>query len=180
MVYRRICQFRPIRRMCLPPHICTIQVPRRCRLINRLLLPSRSNQSHSMVTQGIHQLPFAVIHRIQDTEPNMGIIRTILPRPHHRMGIPLISGRRILGIPHSPCQLDILRRRRQPLLLPSINTEEMVKFLVDKEKEERSPKVQLNDVLVLCFKFWLIKVCRFHSSLILCLLSGFHNLVFLL
>ena len=127
-----------------------------------------------------HQLPFAVIHRIQDTEPNMGIIRTILPRPHHRMGIPLISGRRILGIPHSPCQLDNLRRRRQPLLLPSINTEEMVKFLVDKEKEERSPKVQLNDVLVLCFKFWLIKVCRFHSSLILCLLSGFHNLVFLL
>ena len=34
--------------------------------------------------------------------------------------------------------------------------------------------------LVLCFKFRLIKVCRFHSSLTLCLLSGFHDLVFLL
>ena len=141
MVYRRISRFLLIRRMCLLRHICTIQVPRRCRLISRL--PSRSNQSYSMVTQGTQQLPNAVIHRKQDTEPNMGIIRTILPRLHH-MGIPLISGRRILGIPHSPCQLGILHRRRQLLLLPSLNTEEMVKFLVDKEREENPPKVQLD------------------------------------
>ena len=132
--------------MCLPLDICTIQVPRHCPLINRLL-PSRSNQSYSTITQGTHQLPIVVIHRIQDTEPNMGIIRTILTHPHHRMGI-LISGRRILGIPHSLCQPGILHRRRR-LLLPTLNTEEMVKFLVDKEKEEKSPKVHLNDVLVL-------------------------------
>ena len=44
-------------------------------------------------------------------------------------------------------QSGILYLRRQ-LLLPSIDTEEMVKFLVDKEKEEKSPKVQLLDVLV--------------------------------
>ena len=138
MVCLRISRFRLIRHMCLPPHICTIQAPRRCRLINRLL-PSRSNQSHSIITQGMHQLPIAVIHRMQDTEPNKGIIRIILPHPHHRMGILLISGRRILGIPHSPCQLGILHRLRQ-LLLPTLNTEEMVNFLVDKEKEEKPPK----------------------------------------
>ena len=138
MVYRRISRFRLIRRMCHPPHICTIQLPRRCRLINRLL-PSSSKQSHSTITQGIHQLPIAVIHRMQDTEPNKGIIRIILPRPHHRMGILLISGRRILGIPHSPCQRGILHRHRQ-LLLPTLNTEEMVNFLVDKEKEVKPPK----------------------------------------
>ena len=138
MVYRRISRFRLIRRMCHPSHICTIQLPRRCRLINRLL-PSSSKQSHSTITQGIHQLPIAVIHRMQDTEPNKGIIRIILPRPHHRMGILLISGRRILGIPHSPCQRGILHRHRQ-LLLPTLNTEEMVNFLVDKEKEVKPPK----------------------------------------
>jgi hypothetical protein len=59
------------------------------------------------------------------------------------MGIPLIGGRRILGISHSPFQPGIVHRRRQ-LLLPSLNAEEMVKFLVDKEKEKKSPKVQIN------------------------------------
>lgn len=140
MVYPRTSRFPVIPHKCHRQHICTIQVPRRCRLINRLL-PSRSNQSYSMATQGTQQLLIAVIHRKQDTEPSMGIIRTILPRPHHRMGIPLISGRRrILGIPHSPCQSGILHRRRQLFLVPSLNTEEMVKFLVDRENEENSPR----------------------------------------
>jgi hypothetical protein len=142
-VHPRTSRFPVIPHKCHPQHICTIQVPRRCRLTNRLL-PSRSNQSYSMVTQGTQQqLLNAVIHRNQDTEPNMGIIRTILPRPHH-MGIPLISGRRILGIPHSPCQSGILHRRLQLLLLPSIITEEMVNFLVDKENKEKSHKVLLD------------------------------------
>ena len=62
-----------------------------------------------------------------------------------------------MGILHSPCQSGILRRYPQ-LLLPCINTEEMVKLLVDRRKE-KSLKVQL-DVLV-CYKFYFIKVCRF-------------------
>ena len=41
MVYPRISRFRLIRRICLPPDICTIQIPRTCRLIN-WILPSRS------------------------------------------------------------------------------------------------------------------------------------------
>ena len=94
--------------------------PCRCRLVNRLLLPSRSHQSHSMVTQGTHQLPVAVIHRIQD----MNLTWVYPTLPHRPMGIPLTSGRRILGIPHSSCQSGILLRRRQLLLLRSINTEE--------------------------------------------------------
>ena len=167
MVYRRISRFRLIRHMCLPPHICTIQVPRHCRLINNRFLPSRSNRLLNTVTQGTHQLLIAVIHRIQDTEPSMGIIRIILTHPHHRMGIPLTSGRRILGIPHSPCQLGIFHRRRQLLLLPSINTEEMVKVLVDKEKGEKPPNVQFVSAST---SVCLIKACCFHSSLILCVI----------
>ena len=89
-----------------------------------------SQSRQSVVGYGTHQLPITVIHSIKDTEPNVVIIRTILPRPHHRMGIAFISGKRIIGISHSPCQSGILHRRRQ-LLLPIINTE-MVKFLADK------------------------------------------------
>jgi hypothetical protein len=141
IVYRHTSLCLVTHHMFLHRHICTIQVPRRHRLI-RLLLRC-SNQSYSMATRGTPQPLTAVIHRKQDTEPNMGIIRTIQHHPHHHMGIPLISGRRILGIPHSPCQSGILHRRRRLLLLSSLNTEEMVKFLVDKE-EEKPPKVQLN------------------------------------
>jgi hypothetical protein len=104
MVYRRTSRIQLICRMCLPLHICTIQVPHRCHL-------SRSNQSHSIITQDTHQLPIAVM---KDAEPNKGIIRTILSRPHHRMCMLLISGQRILGILHSPCQSGILHRRRIP------------------------------------------------------------------
>ena len=42
----------------------------------------------------VAQYDYPVIHQIQDTEPKMGIIRTILPRLHRRMDIPLISGKR--------------------------------------------------------------------------------------
>ena len=167
MVHPPTSRFQLIRRMCLPQHIFTIQVLHRCRLIN-LLLPNHSNQSPSMVTQGTHQTPTAVIHRIQDTEPNTGIIRTILPHLHHHTGTPLINGRGILGIHHSPRQSGILHlhRCRQLLLLLSLNMEETVKFPVDKEKGEKLLNVQ--PMFCLCFKSCLIKVCRFHSSLILC------------
>ena len=163
MVYQCIPQFRLIRRMCFPPHICIIPVS--CRLINRL--PSRT-----VWLARVHN------HRVQDTDHNMGIILHP-PHWHHRMGIPLINGRHILSILHKPCQSNILHRRRQLLVLPSINTAETVKFLVYKEKGEESPKVQLDDVLVSASSSVSSK-SRFHSSLILCLLSGFHNLVFLL
>ena len=65
-----------------------------------------------------------------------GIICTILTRPY-RMDVFLFSGRCILGIPHSPCKLGILHRRRQ-LLLPTLHMEEIVNFLVDKEKGEKN------------------------------------------
>ena len=62
---------------------------------------------------------------MQDTEPNylMGIISTILPRPHQRMGILLIIGQHILGSPRQP---GILRRRRVLLLL-TLHTDEIYK-----------------------------------------------------
>lgn len=139
MVYQPTSPFLITHHTLLPRHICTIQVLRRRQLI-RLL--SCSNQSYSMATRGTPQPLTAVIHRKQDTEPNMGIIRTILHRPHH-MGIPLISGRRILGIPHSPCQLGIIHRPRRLLLLSSLNMEEVVKFPMGMV-EGKPPKVQLN------------------------------------
>jgi hypothetical protein len=48
-----------------------------------------------------------------------------------------------MGIPHSPCKPGILHRRRE-LLLPTLNTEEIVIFLVNKEKEEKPPKVPVS------------------------------------
>ena len=87
----------------------------------------------------------------------LGIIRSILSFPHHRMDIPFISGRRILGIPHS---LATWVAHPRWLLLPSINTEETANFLADKEKEEQPPKVQLDDVLA-CFKFSLKSIAFF-------------------
>ena len=108
-VYLRISQFRLIRRMCLSPHMY------RPGFINRLF-PSRS------------KLP--------------AISRTVwLPRVH--IDFPSHTGHGTqhgyyptrMGIAHSPCQSGILHQRRQ-LLLPSINTEESVKFLVDQEKAE--------------------------------------------
>ena len=77
-------------------------------------------------------------HHIQDTEPNTGIIRTILPRPTTAWICPLSVGA-YSGYPPQPlsAELRILHRCRQFLLLPNIDTEETVKFLVDKEKEKK-------------------------------------------
>jgi hypothetical protein len=155
-----------------------MQAPRR-RLFNRLLIHSRRNQAHNMVIRGTPESNIAVIHRRQDTEPNMGIIRIILHHLRHHMGIPLISGRRILAIPHSPCQLGILHRRRRLLLPPSSNKEEIV---VDKENEEKlaefssmfsfacAPNLSASNS---------VKVCAFILSR--CVVVWFvHNFVFLL
>jgi hypothetical protein len=66
----------------------------------------------------------------------MGIIRAILPRPHWHP-------------PHGYPPEPLHAGHRRQLLLPTLNTEEMVIFLVDKEKEEKPPKVLVQlDVLV--------------------------------
>ena len=109
---------------------------------------------------------------MQDTEPNylMGIICTILPRPHQRMGILLISGQRILGSPRQP---GILRRRRV-LLLPTLHTDEIYKWTfwwTRRKRGEKPPKEFSSTFQLSAFKFCRIKVCRFHSFW-----SGFHHL----
>ena len=99
-----------------------------------------SSQTQESVTQhGTHQLPITVIHRIQDTEPNMVIIRTTPPPPLH--GYSPYRWLAYSGYPPQPLPV-----RHPPLAstvapAASINMEETMKFLVDKEKEEISPKV---------------------------------------
>ena len=85
-----------------PPRLC---LP----LSSHQLFPSRSDQLHSIIIQGTHQLPITVIHRVQDTKLNKGIICTILPGP---------SSLLVAGVFYPP--------------LPNLNMEDLVN-LADKE-----------------------------------------------
>ena len=115
-----------------PPHvhICTIQVP--CRLINRLL-PSCSNQSHSMVTQGTWTWTSHRSDPWSHTGHGNQHEYYPTPTPTHRMGIPLTSGRRIpVGHPPSASTAPPAAQHKH-----GGNSE----ILVDKEEEEKSPTV---------------------------------------
>ena len=94
-----------------------------------------------------------------------------LPHEH-----PLITG------PYSvyPPRSGFLHRRRQLLLLPGINTEERIHFLVDKEKEEKSPKIHLDDVLVSVSSSDSSRSKSVAFIPLILKLFGFQNLVFLL
>ena len=134
MVFWRISRFQPIHRMCLLPHICTILVP----LIDDFLpVAARTVWLPRVHITSHHSDPYHTGHGTQNCYYPY---YPIPPPPPH--GYSLIIGRHILGIPHSPCQSGILHRRRQ-LLMPSINTEDF--WWASKKK------VQLDDVLALCF-----------------------------
>ena len=152
-MYRHISQFRLI---CLPPHICIFQVPCRCRLINRLL-PSRSKLPAITRTVWVHiNFPVAMIPRIQD----MGLL-SYPPSPYGYYPPQPLP----VGYPLSASTAAAAQHKHRG----------MVKFLVRNHLRFSSTTFSSS-----VFKFCFIKVCRFRSSLIFCLLSGFHNLVFLL
>ena len=115
--------------------VCTIQVPRRSYLIQSEQSLSQCNYPGDTSTSLGSNPSHAGRGCIAKPNNFKGIICTILTRPH-RMDVFLFSGRCMLGIPHSPCKLGIFHRRRQ-LLLPTLHMEEIVNFLVDKEKEGR-------------------------------------------
>ena len=93
MMYWRISKFQPIRRMFRLPHIYTIQVSRRRRLINRL---------PSMVTQRV----YINFYHTDPSHTRHGPIRTypIMPPPPH--GYPLYQWPAYSGYPPQPCQLS--------------------------------------------------------------------------
>ena len=121
-----------IRRMCLPLHIYTIQALAAVVSSIDFFLVTAISRSTSYRSDPSH-LGHGTLHEYCPYYPTTPA--------HYRMGIHFIGRRRILGISHSSCQPGIVHQRRQ-LLLPSLNTEEMVKFLMIKENEEKSPKGQ--------------------------------------
>ena len=165
--YPRISRFRLIRRS-LPLYD---PGPSLCRLINRLL-PSCSNHSRSIITSTSPRSN--PLHAGHGTNYLMGIICTILPRPHRRMGILLISGQPILGSPRQP---GILRRRRV-LLLPTLHTDEIYKWTFGGQGE-RGERNHLKS-LVRRFSSLLSSSAPSKSVALIpfwsCLLSGFHHL----
>ena len=121
MMYRRIFQFQPIRRICT--YMYHLGPP-----------PLSSHQSTSSQYSSHHS---DLSHTRHGTQHGYYPYHPTTPPPPH--GYPT----------HSPCQSSRASSIGvESSSLPSINTEEIVNFLVDKEKEEKSPKVQLDDVLV--------------------------------
>ena len=134
-------QFRLIRPMCT-------YVPSRSPVVSSIDFFPVAAISRTVWLPRVHELelPIEVIHdRIQDMETNMSII--LPPPPPTAWVFPLP----VAGV----FQSGILHRRRQLLLLPSINTEEIVKFWWIRRKRRNHLQSLLQDL-----SHQSLKVCR--------------------